>query len=100
MKIKKSHIAIISFISVLIFCFSILYSDETAIRTGLIFDEMMYGSSDSSASLSVFVRSRDLLMPTDWSYDMPEVGYQGYQNSCVAWAVGYAYKSFQKYWEL
>ncbi len=31
----------------------------------------------------------------NWSANMPPVGDQGEQNSCVAWSVGYAYKSYQ-----
>lgn len=32
----------------------------------------------------------------DLSFDLPPVGSQGSQSSCVGWAVGYYYKSFQE----
>src|SRR5690606_5227844 len=32
----------------------------------------------------------------DLSNNLPPAGNQGNQNSCVAWAVGYAYKSYQE----
>lgn len=32
----------------------------------------------------------------DWSSKMPEVGNQGAQQSCVAWSVAYALKSYQE----
>jgi hypothetical protein len=37
-------------------------------------------------------------LPTsfDLSYKLPPAGDQGQQNSCVAWAVAYAYKSYQE----
>ncbi len=32
----------------------------------------------------------------DWSANMPQPGDQGQQGSCVAWATGYNYKSYQE----
>ncbi|GEM_PF-5245464 len=35
-------------------------------------------------------------LPAHYELDMPPIGNQGQQGSCVAWAVGYAMKSYQK----
>jgi hypothetical protein len=42
----------------------------------------------------------DLPQSVDLSADLPPVGYQGTQNSCVGWASAYALKSFQEKVEL
>jgi hypothetical protein len=41
----------------------------------------------------------DLAPSVDLSADFPAVGDQGQQGSCVAWAVGYGFKSFQEHEE-
>ena len=40
--------------------------------------------------------SDQLPLAVDLSKDMPPVGNQGKQNSCVAWAVAYVLKSYQE----
>lgn len=46
----------------------------------------------------VRARLQAMVAPTsvDWSGDMPNVGDQGQQGSCTAWATGYNYKSYQE----
>ncbi len=39
--------------------------------------------------------SSDSACAIDWSADMPPVGYQGNQMSCVGWSMSYAYKSYE-----
>jgi len=39
--------------------------------------------------------SSDSTCAIDWSADMPPVGYQGQQMSCVGWSMSYAYKSYE-----
>lgn len=43
---------------------------------------------------STMISHRGLPSSVDWSSKMPPVGNQGQQGSCVAWASGYAMKSF------
>ncbi|MCB1167778.1 MAG: hypothetical protein KDK33_16595, partial [Leptospiraceae bacterium] len=45
---------------------------------------------------SAEIRHRGLPSSTDLSPNMPPVGNQGQQASCVAWAVAYATKSYQE----
>ncbi|MGD0621624.1 MAG: C1 family peptidase [Thermacetogeniaceae bacterium] len=57
-------------------------------------------SSDKSTLSQHSLAARALnstLLPSseNWTANMPPVGDQGTQGSCVAWSVGYAYKSYQ-----
>jgi len=47
-------------------------------------------------SVREFYRAGTLPTKVDLCSQLPPVGNQGAQNSCVAWAVGYYYKSFQE----
>lgn len=46
--------------------------------------------------LPLLMASSELPSSVDLSDGLPPVGYQGNQSSCVGWAVGYYYKTFQE----
>jgi|GEM_PF-690335 len=62
-----------------------LYEDPRTVQW-LIEDKVDIGRLDPPPSV-------------DHSANMPPVGNQGYQGSCVAWAVGYYYKTYQEWLE-
>jgi len=47
-------------------------------------------------AVKTFGVGKKLPSDVDLSQNFPAIGYQGMQNSCVAWAVGYAVKSYQE----
>ena len=60
--------------------------------TGLLFDVSAY-KRVAPADLP-FGAADNLPSSMDYSTDMPEIGDQGHQHSCVAWATAYAFKGF------
>lgn len=55
-----------------------------------------FRSSVSKLPKSKMQEMKSLPALIDWSNKLPAVGSQGHQGSCVAWALGYYYKSFQE----
>ena len=58
-----------------------------------------YGSGVPNATVSSLVLENGSPAEYDISQFLPEVGSQGKQGSCVAWATGYYLKSFQENYE-
>lgn len=58
-----------------------------------------YGSGTPNATVSTLILDDDVTTEYDISQFLPEVGSQGKQGSCVAWATGYYLKSFQENYE-
>ena len=58
-----------------------------------------YGFSKPDATVSDILIDPDMPPEHDLSEFLPEVGNQGKQGSCVAWATGYYLKSFQENYE-
>ena len=58
-----------------------------------------YGFSKPDATVSDILIDPDMPPEHDLSEFLPEVGNQGKQGSCVAWAAGYYLKSFQENYE-
>jgi hypothetical protein len=72
-------------------------SDDDFTGFGLVFDKQSYEKTERSISPKFLRRSvTPLESKIDLSNKMPEAGKQGKQNSCVGWAVGYAYRSYQR----
>lgn len=58
-----------------------------------------YGSGEPNATVSSLTLENGSPTEHDISQFLPEVGSQGKQGSCVAWATGYYLKSFQENYE-
>ncbi len=54
---------------------------------------------EMKGAIQVHPRTWDPPPSVDHSPNMPPVGNQGTQNSCVAWALGYYYKTYQEWLE-
>lgn len=70
---------------------------DTRLGTGLIRENLSIVAPKNEIKIS----TPKLNLPTsvDHSSNMPPVGNQGWQGSCVAWAVGYYYKTYQEWRE-
>lgn len=66
---------------------------ENPYKTGLISETEEELSQISQSGIEVYANLPSYI---DLSYKFPPAGDQGVQNSCTAWAVGYALKSFQE----
>ena len=62
--------------------------------TGLNFDEKAYQAAPKA--MVPMMGADALPARVDLSVNMPPIGNQGKQGSCVAWAVAYALKSYQE----
>ncbi len=82
----------------LVLSFSMLSTqEEEQVSFGLNFDEEAYERLEWAVSPKLFRRDVEPLpQKVDMSERIPKAGNQGNQNSCVGWAVGYAYRSYQK----
>ena len=60
-----------------------------------------YGYSEPEAELAVFDIDDTVILPSEYDISefLPQVGSQGSQGSCVAWATGYYLKSYQENYE-
>ncbi len=100
MKKKAISLSIILLITVIssLFIFTGLSSEEDNTRGfGLI--PTTNKNTKSGVPMAAYVKTKSILgSKWDWSEFMPIPKDQGKQNSCVGWAVGYAYKSFQELW--
>lgn len=71
--------------------------DDDFTGFGLVFDKQSYEKTERSISPKFLRRAvAPLENNIDLSNKMPKAGKQGKQNSCVGWAVGYAYRSYQR----
>lgn len=96
--ISISVIILIVIISSLV-VFSNLFSEKDD-RRGFGLVTMESKNTKSGVPMATYVTTKSILPPSiDWSDQMPTPKDQGKQNSCVGWALGYAYKSFQEYYE-
>jgi hypothetical protein len=99
---KKMYIPLL--IIFLIVSFSLLFTlnnsftqEDPSLRFGLNFNKEAYENQEWAISPKVFRRGVEPLpSKVDMSERMPEAGDQGKQNSCVGWALGYAYRSYQR----
>ncbi len=73
-----------------------LYSQQLH-KTGLLFEDI--SKNPSLRKMESQGTSFKLASSIDNSEHLPPVGNQGQQNSCVAWAVGYYYKTHQEWQE-
>lgn len=88
---KNSMIAIL----ILIGTINVPASGQQLHRTGLLFENVTKVPSIKKAvgkKISVGLPSA-----VDNSVHLPPIGNQGVQNSCVAWAIGYYYKTYQEW---
>jgi len=95
---RKSHfrfiIPLLLIVSVSLQCNTKSNKQQEEHLTGLIF-----ASKDELAGIPLASSpygAADLPTSKDLSTDLPPIGNQGRQNSCVAWASAYALKSFQE----
>ncbi|MCX6149090.1 MAG: T9SS type A sorting domain-containing protein [Ignavibacteriales bacterium] len=66
-------------------------------RTGLLFEDISKNTSIRKAEPKTVLYK--LSSSVDNSDHLPPVGNQGQQGSCVAWAIGYYYKTYQEWQE-
>jgi hypothetical protein len=86
------------FTVLIVFIVSVLSTQENEDYSfGLNFNQEAYENLEWAISPKLFRRDVEPLpVKVDMSGRIPEAGDQGEQNSCVGWAVGYAYRSYQK----
>ncbi len=90
-------IIIISIMSLLFILNNSFTQEDPPSRFGLNFDKEAYENQEWAISPKVFRRGVEPLpAKVDMSERMPDAGDQGKQNSCVGWALGYAYRSYQR----
>ncbi len=58
--------------------------------------ETVLQSHYNAGYISGILQNASTSSAIDWSANMPQPGDQGQQGSCVAWATGYNYKSYQE----
>jgi hypothetical protein len=77
-----------------IFFVNALFSQANDFKTGLLFSsqEQLRGIPLAHSPYS----GNELPSKVDWADKFPTPGNQGKQSSCVAWATGYALKSYQE----
>jgi hypothetical protein len=88
---KKSIISILVLIAVI----NIALYGQQLHRTGLLFEDISKSVSRSKAEPKTILYK--LASSFDNSAHLPPVGDQGQQGSCVAWAIGYYYKTYQEW---
>jgi hypothetical protein len=88
---KKSIIIILVLIEVI----NISLYGQQLHRTGLLFEDVSKSASLRKAEPKTILYK--LSSYVDNSAHLPPVGDQGSQGSCVAWAVGYYYKTYQEW---
>ncbi len=84
--------------TILIYLFIIFSISAQGFYTGLKPDSFELASSVKEANPR-YVKHRGLPSEVDLSPNMPPVGNQGMQGSCVAWSTGYANKSYHEFIE-
>jgi hypothetical protein len=97
LSMKKSYIPL-ALVYFLFNCCNISKNNEVEkLQGGLLLesDEYMQGIPLASVPLG-----GDLPATVDLSASLPPVGHQGQQQSCVAWTIAYALKSYQEKMEL
>ena len=76
-------------------------SDPTVFRTGLLYENPEFDPNGIEVSTidrivgKLSYQKDDVVSHYNYDY-LPPVGSQGQQNSCVGWAVGYYFKSYQE----
>jgi hypothetical protein len=85
----------ITFILAVLLCSFVSFAQEVSLGLQFTPQSQLQGIPMASTPFS----GEELPKSVDLSSRMPPAGDQGRQNSCVAWTVGYAYKSFQEKYE-
>ncbi len=88
-----------SLLTILIFIYSLSFqiSGQQLNKTGLLYQDISKISWIKKAMPQPVLRK--IAVSVDNSAHLPPVGNQGNQGSCVAWAFGYYYKTYQEWQE-
>ena len=79
--------------------FQIGFAQEELHRTGLLYEDLRLNPELKQVTDIPLMAGKSLLESVDLSSQMPPVGNQGAQGSCVGWAVGYYHKTHTEWRE-